>query len=460
MMKLMPGLNGLEAIELMKKEIQKDIKFIMVTAYDTFNYAKQAIKLGAKDYLLKPSKVSEITQTVGGILEQIKADQNRLKNEERQQVHLEKSLRVVETDIVTQLLFDHVHDVHVNMLIDMLSVQSQDEKFVIIVHAPEEGLNYYSTLVKEIKTRGNALVGPLHGQQFPVIVFRDKTKTYRSQASSLVLQVLKKLERTNDQNWLVGIGGVYTSFNEMKKSYHEALIATMDTSRPVRYRFFSDVSERDHICDQQFNKYYQKEFFDHIHLGNWVQIQNKIAQLIHCYEKEGASLRKTQQRIYEIFWTLFFTLDEMGIEIDKTMISFKGQTFNQLLIETEGLIKQVEYAQQSFHNQRHVDSIQQIKKYIIDHSHQDISLELLADEMGFSPIYISKMFKEKLGVNYIDFLTECRIEKAKELIRNPQKSIKEIALESGYHDPNYFSKVFKKVTGMSPKSYQARVFGN
>ncbi|HHU18862.1 MAG TPA: helix-turn-helix transcriptional regulator [Bacilli bacterium] len=60
----------------------------------------------------------------------------------------------------------------------------------------------------------------------------------------------------------------------------------------------------------------------------------------------------------------------------------------------------------------------------------------------------------------MDFLTECRIEKAKELIQNPEKSIKEISYDVGYHDPNYFSKVFKKTTGISPMTFRERVLTN
>lgn len=100
------------------------------------------------------------------------------------------------------------------------------------------------------------------------------------------------------------------------------------------------------------------------------------------------------------------------------------------------------------------DKIHQIKQFISEHSHKDISLNILAQKVDLSPIYISKMFKEKLGINYIDFLTECRIEKAKKLLNDPERSLKEITFEVGYHEPNYFSKVFKKMCGVSPKEYR------
>jgi two-component system response regulator YesN len=105
------------------------------------------------------------------------------------------------------------------------------------------------------------------------------------------------------------------------------------------------------------------------------------------------------------------------------------------------------------------DTIQQIKQHIINHSHEDISLDAIGKKVGLSPFYISKMFKEQLGINYIDFLTECRIEKAKKMMGDPEKSLKEISIEVGYHDPNYFSRVFKKMCDVSPTEYRKTLLG-
>nr|WP_316045923.1 response regulator [Planococcus glaciei] len=66
---MMPGMTGLEAIEQIQRS-NEEVQFVMVTAFDMFDYARQAIKLGVKDYLLKPSKASEIVATVGKLLEQ------------------------------------------------------------------------------------------------------------------------------------------------------------------------------------------------------------------------------------------------------------------------------------------------------------------------------------------------------------------------------------------------------
>ncbi|RHW42857.1 response regulator [Neobacillus notoginsengisoli] len=88
---------------------------------------------------------------------------------------------------------------------------------------------------------------------------------------------------------------------------------------------------------------------------------------------------------------------------------------------------------------------------------QAISLEDAAEHVGLSPFYLSKLFKEHFSVNFIDYLTQLRVEKAKALMLNPTHSLKEICFNVGYKDPNYFSRVFKKSTGLSPSEYRRQV---
>ena len=82
---------------------------------------------------------------------------------------------------------------------------------------------------------------------------------------------------------------------------------------------------------------------------------------------------------------------------------------------------------------------------------KDISLDSVAQAVSISPYYFSKLFKEETGTNFSDYLTELRINRAKQLLdEDPDRNIKEISIESGYSNPNYFSRIFKKWTGSTP----------
>ena len=104
--------------------------------------------------------------------------------------------------------------------------------------------------------------------------------------------------------------------------------------------------------------------------------------------------------------------------------------------------------------------IQKACKYIEENLDKDVSLEQLANYLGCSPFYLSKLFKEESGNNYISYVTELRLEKAKKLLGNDSLIIKEITSMVGYNDQNYFSKLFKQKFGVSPTEYREALLKN
>ena len=202
--------------------------------------------------------------------------------------------------------------------------------------------------------------------------------------------------------------------------------------------------------------YLKKDLADYVRLGQWDQLKTSTYQLIQAYEIENIEIQQAQQYVLDVLWSI---VNEIGIETATPIFSYQVVNYRQLRDETVNLLQAIQYSYEQHYENLQADSFQQIKLYIMENSHQNISLEMLSEKVGLSPIYISKMFKEKLGINYIDFLTECRIEKAKKMLADPEKSVKEITLEVGYHDPNYFSKVFKKMCNVSPREYRKALLG-
>lgn len=454
----MPGMNGLEAFEKIIAHLP-NTKFIMITAYDTYEYMRRALKLGAIDYILKPSKTNDIIETVGKVLKQIVVEKKERAKNKTQQELLKKTMAVMEADVVTQLLFEHIHEVHLDILVEFLNIETRSDMFVMNILMPKESKHLYADVKDKVKLSSNSLVGALYGNQLPIIVFRDQDKSFRSQAILLAREILSVNKSKSTVGWFVGIGKVYESLDDVKNSYQEALIASMDTTSIVKYRFHSNEFLIEDDLIEEKAKELKKNLPDQIKLGKWEEIQMKIMNYIQLFENKGIFPLQTQQRVLEVLWLASKVLNEIGIEMDTPLYSSQAIDYRQLRVETGQLLQQMKAQYVDYYGRLEADTIGQIKHYIMENSHEEITLETLGRKMGLSPIYISKMFKEKLGINYIDFLTECRIEKAKKLMANPDKSIKEIAIEVGYHEPNYFSKVFKKIVQVSPKEYQKSLLG-
>ncbi|WP_186576938.1 response regulator [Aquibacillus kalidii] len=452
----MPGISGLEAMERIN-EGNSSIKFIIMTAYAEFSFAQQAIKLGALDYIVKPSRASDIVKTIGVVLEQIEEEKKIEEMNSIQEITFQKALPIIETDIVTQLLFDHVHDVHLNELVDLLDIRMTNEMFVICVLLPPYSETRYRVIKERIRQLEQAWIGAIYGRQLPIIVFRDPKKSFRSQAVTLAREILSIVQSRETDGWFIGIGNVYNKLDETRQSYQESFIATKDTTRPAKFCFYTDLPKLTDGNDLKKEKQLEQKFFEHIRSGRWEAVSEQIIGLIHQYENNDTDLLEAQQRVLEIVWLASRLLNEIGIELVTPRYATPIFDYRQLRVEVNHLINQMKQHYMDHVNQIEEDTTYQIKQYIMEHSNEDISLESIATKFELSPIYISKIFKEKFGVNYIHFLTECRIEKAKKLISNPEKSLKEITFDVGYHDPNYFSKVFKKFSGMSPNEYRKKL---
>lgn len=98
--------------------------------------------------------------------------------------------------------------------------------------------------------------------------------------------------------------------------------------------------------------------------------------------------------------------------------------------------------------------IKEVQLFIRRHYNETITLNMLADQFYLHPNYLSRLFKEKTGKNFVEYMTEVRMEKVKEMLADPEKKVSDISMMAGYENPRYFSKVFKQFTGMTPSEYR------
>jgi two-component system response regulator YesN len=464
----MPGIDGLEAIEVISVT-QPQMKFVMITAFDTFDYARKALRLRVKDYILKPSKADVIINKVNEVLREITIERAEVVQHQQLEDRLDRLLPIAQTDLVTQLLFDHVHEVHLDEMLGLVGGSSNREALVMtLMMNTKDGLQldklvlerWYATVKEQLQQSIHGWIGAMTGRQIPVIVFRDDNKSLRSQAVYIVRLVLNLIQRFPELECFIGIGNEYPSLEHIRLSYQEALLASVDMNLPSKHRFYSDSLNTSEFEQEQHARQLEKQVMDDVRFGNWEQVQVRIIGLIEHYEKCGASVMISQQRALEAMWITYRMLQELGIESERPLYSFQVSHYRQLRTETISMLEKMMRSAIAMKENVKPDIVHQIKQYIMENSSKDISLEMIADRVNLSPYYISKLFKEQLGLNYIDFLTECRVERAKALMCDSEMSLKEITFEIGYNDPNYFSRVFRRVHGISPTEYRKMIFHN
>lgn len=458
----MPGLSGLEAVARIRRH-HPDISFVMVTAYDEFEFARQALKYGVRDYLLKPSRTAETVETVRRALDDIARQRAERAEQERASEAFSRMLPVLEADMVTQLLHDHSHGIDPEELAGWLGGRPDRPCFVLLLILDggegEAARAVHAALRERLPKGVSGWVGPLSGRHIPLILFCESGLSHRAQAASLMQRILP-LERTHGGLRLfAGIGNPYPSVNDARLSYQEALIAAADPSGPVRCRFYDDLPARRDLRDAYPDKAMESAFIDHIRTGRWEKVERMMMDYADRWEKNGFSLVHAAQRMLELLWTVSRVLAEAGIETAPATLSFQMADYRALRTEVRCELDKLVKAAEAHAERAESRVVERVKRTILQRSHEDLSLEQIAAEEGVSPFYLSRLFKEETGVNYIEFLTARRMEKARALLANPELSLKQIAFEVGYHDPNYFSRVFKKTTGLSPREYRKQRTG-
>ncbi|MEB3101407.1 response regulator [Ferviditalea candida] len=464
----MPGINGLEAIRQIRSSQQKtdheERKFIIVSAYDEFEYARQGIRLGIKDYLLKPCLPVTIVETVQKVIRELEQEREAKAHQERMQ----KLLPIVETDFVIQQLYDYVHEIHLDEMMQLLGCNRDQRCYVLLLYItdrahgtePKRELaeRLHRAVKEQIHRKAKGWVGPLTGRQLPILLFVDPDQSFRSQASVTARDLLNLSVRFPSCDFFIGIGNSQESLREIKHSYQEALLSTADLGLPSRCRFFEDLPglnrQEEHIRQTVV---LEKAIVEEVRMGNMEALGQLLNQLIDLFETSGISLVEAQQRTLAMLLIASRMIRETGVNADQPIFSFQIESYPQLRVEASCLLEKLMKVIAAARNDIEPDVVATIKKYIQDHAHEDISLEMISEHVRLSPFYISKIFKEQIDVNYIDFLTECRIEKAKTLMAEGELSLKEIAYDIGYKDPNYFSRVFKKMCGITPKDYRNRI---
>ena len=184
----------------------------------------------------------------------------------------------------------------------------------------------------------------------------------------------------------------------------------------------------------------------------------RLLQMLLLSMKGGIPKRELMDNLYE--WNENADTANRNKNLNNLIYRLKGQLVSGGLPDdeyvelSEGMCCFKSRVSVELDIQQFEDAVEKAKQYIKARFREDVSLEKTAREVGISPYYLSKLFKETEGSSYIDYLTALRIDYAKENLADREKSIKEICAGSGYREPNYFSSNIKKWTGLTPTEYR------
>ncbi|MBW7474754.1 response regulator [Paenibacillus oenotherae] len=387
----MPGIQGLDAIREIKSRLP-DTKFVLVTAYDYFAYAKEALTLGVKEYIVKPAKRTQVVATLQGLMEELDREKSKRAEELELRHRVSQLMPLVESELALVIMVRQVMDADAGQLAEWLDFPLDGGSAVVAAFpraADVRDKKIYDTMRSFAKTNGTpCIVSSLidrHMTIFLRIPPGAETDVWKQETVQFGGELCSLAERQLGMAITVGIGSARQGAEGLHESYFEAVFAS--------------------ACFEQGGKVCH---FDDLKRGQEAAIP---VPGMAAAEDEDALNR-----------------------------SYVASALHRIREERE---------------QQTLSVLDRAKAFIEERFTEDLSLEEVADYVHLNPYYLSKILKQQFGETFIDLLTRLRIDKAKGLIASKSLSLKEICFEVGYKDPNYFSRVFKRVTGITPSEYRS-----
>ena len=481
----MPFMDGLELCKLVKKELP-NIKILILSGYDEFDYAKEAIRLGVTEYLLKPISSGKLLEALNGVSESI-----RREKEDKDLVRKYMEEMRENTEHEKQKFFEQM----IAGNLSMADALETGKKYEMNLSAGMYNLLLFRFTLGEENRKSGELLGEaeyaieklterleyvfefqrgVEGWAFLLMADNEEQMSERVKELSKDLEEIMKNYSTIA--YFGGIGQPVARLRELEESFREAERAlaarfTMELNRIISVednRMAQNVDTLDDIEITSFGEIEKTRTMLEKFLNNGAE--DEIDEFVDVYINElpEENLKSVLMRQYIIMDAYIVMMSfcekiegiegEMQAQSEELKNSMKTiQTLEEIKNYIRMLLKKIIGVRDTISGRRYSDIIEiakdQIRKtYMSD----EISLNTIAAEVGMSPSYFSSIFSKEMGKTFVEYLTEIRMDRAKELLMCSSMKTSEIGYEVGYKDPHYFSYIFKKTQNCTPKEFRAR----
>ena len=480
----MPFMDGLELSRLVKKELPQ-IKIIILSGYNEFDYAKTAISIGVTDYLLKPISSAMLLEAVKKVGDMIEKEQDNVRLMERYEKEMEENILQEKHKLWGALTSNRLSTIELLEKGQRLGMDFTASAYMVFLFKlMQEG---DATGCSDELNRASEKVNSLSGTWKKVLSFDRSPEGWafliKGESEAEVLENFAETKRKllnlvamyPKVEYFGGLGSIVQRIGDIQNSYKEA-------ARAFSSRFFLDANqiadsadmvslhnEEDGKIDvsKMLSKKREHELVEKFFKNGTVEeVDSFLDELFQGIgEQNCKSLLYRQYVVMDLF---FCATDFLGnLEIGTEELPEECRDINQIVEKAGnaqslrhqiGILFSETMMLRDGHSKKKYSKLLEDAKAFIDENyrHDDMSLNMVAAQVNISPSYFSTIFSSEMGQTFVEYLTHVRLEKAKELLMCSNMRTAEIGYEVGYKDSHYFSYIFKKVVGCSPKEYRNR----
>jgi len=466
----MPFLDGFELIRH-ARQMMPWLKIVIISGFDDFEYAQKAIALGVDQYLLKPVRAQELTRAIEQMAQQIEVSkaQNMLpQGYDRDEVQL-----ALKQHLMRQMLYGGAAAGTLLERARSLQLDIVRTHYQVILFS----FDYEEMDQRLLQVAVQNVLGKL---QIPLYYLGESSKLtlllYGNDAATLNEQVYQSITILRHEikelcpTITIVIGSVVRRLSGVCEAYKAAAdllkkVSTVSAGQVI------DINDTAQITAEivGFSGLFGDEFQQKLQYAAAQDVPTLVDEVL-----EGPAANQFNSvlvRYYALIDILKMTVQMIsrvtpGVEEkdaatqlssrhDLFAASSRRESFRETAVEL--LTQAVGLKQENLTNMKYSHVISRAEKYVAENfCDPNISLISTARHVGMSPAHFSTVFSQTMGRSFINYLTGMRIERAKELLTSTNQKLASIAMEIGYNEPNYFSHVFRKVEGITPKEYRIR----
>ena len=482
----MPYLNGLQLTEWLKEHFPLT-KVIIISGYDDFQYAKQAIHLQVEEYLLKPFSNTQLLESIMKVIAMIDQEREAVMNMKTLQEHYRVSLPVIREKFLISLMTRRLplylieqRAVKYNLnlagegyIISLISInhdnhEIDDETSPSLVNCNDIDLKLFAVTNVATELWQSERWGYIFVHQDEVVLLTiDQVGDPHQkmiETMNTLQRILQNIQKYLRMSVVISVGTYTASLDQLKLGYDSAR-SGLDYRRLIDHNSIIciDDIEKNVQSRLSFDEYKEQQFIRAIKLGTDSELQEAISAIVDEIDSTQATVSEYEQYFLEIITALHRLMKSFDASI--------GGPWNEgssLLLQYQSL-KSMEETKMWFselcHNlhQSIASTRQNASQKLVEeaiyytkenYTLTDLSIATLCQQLHISAGYFSGLFKKATQLTYGAYLVKVRMEMAQQLLRTTDLKSFEIADKVGYSDPNYFSIAFKKFTGISAKEYR------
>lgn len=474
----MPFVDGLALSRLVKKELP-ETEIIILSGYEEFDYAKEAIQIGVARYLLKPINGETLLQEIDSVAEIILGKQKEKEIREKYQKEMEENSLRDQMDLFQHLVTGDCSMEELLSVADKLDLKIMAPWYSIVllkIQSMKHDYEEYSGSIVVVDERIAKLAEPEHVLVFDralegrAFLFKaDSEEELLAYQKEYLDDVKEVLSGYANLRYFGGIGTPVNRLREIPASFEDAshafahryLVAEsciLDSSLLMQEGAAEQEDFRiSAVNPEQIDRAKMQEF---LRTGDLDEVIYFVDEFFG--KLDGGAMKSRIFRQYITMDAYFSIADFLkGLGLQKDEIEAPDQDSSILQDEKSAMdyivriMNKALVLREKRASSRYEDVVSEVIHYIEDnYAQEELSLNLLASHVNFSPNHLSMIFSQQTGQTLIRYLTDYRMNRAKELLRCSSKKSSVISMEVGYKDPHYFSYLFKKTQGMTPTQYR------